>query len=150
MKKAPKKFRKGYAEGGETIEGDPKKDPTLKLTTAQWDELNKKHGNIEHPRGDLTRGYKRYYDPKLFNVSKDEASGGFSTLDASGNSVSSPDIYDYEYKASVKPKPKTKPLIYGNYIDGKQVPYQGEEIKKAKGGTVMKKAPCKMKKGGTC
>lgn len=149
MKKAPKMpKRKGYAEGGETTYDDPKKPLDLKMTPEEWDALNKKHGNIPYGTSVKASGHKYYYDPKLYNITKDEF-GRESTLDAEGNSTM-PEIYGYEYKAPVKTKPTSTPKVYGN-VDpetGKQIPYQAQEIKRAKGGTVYKMKKCPMKKGG--
>lgn len=149
MKKAPKGIkRKGYFEGGETTLDDPKKPLNLKLSPEEWDKLNKEHGNVEY--GTAAEGrHKQYYDPKLTDVTKDEF-GNLYSYRKDGKKEFAPEIYSYEYKASPKKKEESVPLVYGNYSNGKQTQYQGTPIKKAKGGTVMKKAPCKMKKGGTC
>lgn len=158
MKKAPKRFRKGYVDGGETTNDDPKKPLGLKMTPAEWDALNKKHGNEPYPYSSpKSTGHKDYYDPKLFKVSQnpDTKETYSEALTAEGKGKINADIYGYEYQAP--PKVKTPTHIAGyNNVDprtGKQIPYQDTEIlKKAKGGTVKKmtKAPCKMKKGGTC
>lgn len=135
MKKAPKRYNNGGS-----IEGDPKKKKQASVLTP----------NANFPTPQEQQGFNKSTIPKDIDRTYTNTGGGTSynaPLSQAGQQVGSGrkvEIMNTGGKKITNPDGSIE--YYGS--DGKPLPVMG----KAKGGTVKKmtKAPCRMKKGGTC